>query len=72
MLVPALSTRPLLVPRQTVVGSAPFNVCCITGGSALAVGGVLYLDPWLMGRELIGLLIPAFLFLLFLDDYLIQ
>jgi len=55
----------------TVVGSAPFNVCCITGGSALAIGGALALDPWLMGRETIGLLVPAVLFLVFMDDYLI-
>ena len=33
----------------TVIGSAPFNLCCITGGAALAMGGNLYLDPWLMG-----------------------
>ena len=65
-----ISNSPVAV--GTVVGSAPFNVCCITGGSALAVGGVLYLDPWLMGREVIGLMIPAFLFLVFLDDYLVE
>lgn len=41
----------------TVMGSAPFNVYCITAGAALAVGGALHLDPWLMGRELIALFI---------------
>jgi len=56
----------------TVVGSAPFNVCVITAGASMAVGGALYLDPWLMGRELIGLLIALLLFLVFMDDYRIM
>jgi K+-dependent Na+/Ca+ exchanger-like protein len=56
----------------TVVGSAPFNVCCITGGAALAVGGALTLDPWLMGRELLGLIVALVIFLLIMDDYRIM
>jgi len=56
----------------TVIGSAPFNLCCITGGSALALGGSLCLDPWLMGRELLALLTALLLFLIFMDDYLIM
>jgi len=55
----------------TVIGSAPFNLCCITAGSSLAVGGLL-LDPWLMGRELLGLFFALWLFLIFMDDYLVQ
>lgn len=56
----------------TVIGSAPFNLCCITGGAALAVGGSLYVDPWLMARELFGLLSAFALFLTFMDDYRIE
>ena len=55
----------------TVVGSAPFNLCCITGGAALAMGGCLWLDPWLMARELFGLLSVFLLFLIFMDDYIV-
>ena len=56
----------------TVIGSAPFNVCCITGGACLAVGGALVLDPWLMARELISLMIVLVMCLIFLDDYLVE
>ena len=56
----------------TVIGSAPFNLFCITAGAALAMGGNLVLDPWLMARELFGLLGAFGLFLLFMDDYLIE
>lgn len=56
----------------TVVGSAPFNVCCITAGAAIAVGGQLYLDPWLMGRELLALFFALWMFLFVMDDYLVH
>jgi hypothetical protein len=56
----------------TVIGSAPFNLCCITGGAALALGGSLWLDPWLMGRELLGLCVSFLLFLIFMADELVQ
>ena len=56
----------------TVIGSTPFNLNCITAGAALCVTGGLVLDPWLMGRELIGLFIAMVLFLIFMDDYLIE
>lgn len=56
----------------TVVGSAPFNVCCITAGAALAVGGQLHLDPWLMARELLACFVTLMMFLVIMDDYLVQ
>ena len=56
----------------TVIGSAPFNVCCITAGAVFAVSGSLVLDPWLMARELSSLLIVLVLVLIFLDDYLVE
>ena len=45
------------VGAGTIVGSAPFNILCICGASALACGpaGCL-LDVWLVGREAICLL----------------
>lgn len=55
----------------TVLGSAPFNLCCITAGATLAVGGLL-LDPWLMARELLGLFFALILFLVFMDDYRVE
>lgn len=56
----------------TVIGSAPFNVCCITAGASLAVGGALVLDPWLMARELTSLMMVLVMFMIFLDDYLVD
>ena len=56
----------------TVIGSAPFNLCCICGGAALAVGGTLKLDPWTTGRELIALIGAMMLFLWALGDAIVQ
>jgi Ca2+/Na+ antiporter len=56
------------VGAGTVVGSTPFNLCCICGGASLAVGGNLLLNPWIIGRETLGLIGAALLFLWTLQD----
>ena len=56
------------VGAGTVVGSAPFNILVICGAASFAVGGKLYVDGWLMAREIVSLLVVLGLFLLVLDD----
>ena len=56
------------VGAGTVVGSAPFNVLCICGAAAFAVGGNLVVDGWLMLREISMLALALVLFLVVLAD----
>ena len=56
------------VGAGTVVGSAPFNILCICGAASFAVSGKLYVDGWLMVREIVSLLAVLVLFLLVLHD----
>ena len=56
------------VGAGTVVGSAPFNVLCICGAAAFAVGGNLVVDGWLMLREITMLALALVLFLVVLAD----
>ena len=56
------------VGAGTVVGSTPFNLCCISGGASLAVGGALLLNPWIIARETLGLSGAMLLFLWALAD----
>ena len=56
----------------SVVGSAPFNLMCICGGAAIAVKGNLKLDPWLMVREVGALFIALVLFVIVMQDSMVQ
>ena len=56
----------------TVVGSTPFNLMCICGGAAIAVKGNLKLDPWLMVREVGALFIALVLFVIVMQDSMVQ
>ena len=60
------------VGADTVVGSAPFNLMCICGGAAIAVKGNLKLDPWLMVREVGALFIALVLFVIVMQDSMVQ
>ena len=60
------------VGAGTVVGSAPFNLMCICGGAAIAVKGNLKLDPWLMVREVGALFIALVLFVIVMQDSMVQ
>ena len=59
------------VGAGTVVGSAPFNILCITGAAAFAVGGNLVVDGWLMLREIAALLVVLCLFLWVMGDSIV-
>ena len=58
------------VGAGTVIGSAPFNILCITGVAALAVGGIS-LDAWLLAREAVSLLLALGLFVGVMADNLV-
>ena len=56
------------VGAGTVVGSAPFNLMCITGAASLAVTGTLRVDCWLMAREIFFLSLALLFMLTMLRD----
>ena len=56
------------VGAGTVVGSTPFNILCICGAASFAVGGKLFVDGWLMFREIISLIVVLCIFLWVMND----